>query len=116
MTTPKAFRDAFVERVRIARVAANFTVDAIAMILRVRPNTYRRYEGARGENPPTIMPPHLVPLFCAACHVSETWLFSGEGKGPAVARPIVGPREASSKSFPAHITSTREMSQKKKKA
>ena len=88
MTTPTEYRDGFILRVRLARQTAGFSPTQMADILRVKPNTYRLYEGPRANQPPTIMPTHLIPLFCTVCRISEKWLLAGEGRGPSHASPL----------------------------
>lgn len=78
----------FAYRIRMARVAAGYSQEEIAALLGIKPNTYNRYEGGRGDKLPSIMPPWLIPTFCTACHITEEWLFRGKGRGPSVGRPM----------------------------
>lgn len=75
------YRRAFIERVKEAREVAGFSQDEMAALLGIEKDTYRRYEGPRHNQPPTIMPQSLITKFCIACHISERWLLSGQADG-----------------------------------
>jgi transcriptional regulator with XRE-family HTH domain len=78
-TTPREYRDAFVARVRQARTDAGYTQRAVAMLLGVDARTYNNYERGRGsKEPPTLMPLHLIELFCVLCQVPIDWLVTGK--------------------------------------
>jgi transcriptional regulator with XRE-family HTH domain len=87
METEREYRDEFVERVRLARVACNLNQEQMATALGIKQNTYSRYEGGRGGGKPTLMPHPMMVRFCIICRISEGWLLSGKGEGPRVARP-----------------------------
>jgi transcriptional regulator with XRE-family HTH domain len=76
-TTPRNYRDAFVARVRQARTDAGYTQRAVAMLLGLDASTYNNYERGRGNEPPTLMPLHLIERFCVLCQVSIDWLVTG---------------------------------------
>jgi len=76
-TTPRKYRDAFVARVRQARTDAGYTQRAVAMLLGLDASTYNNYERGRGNEPPTLMPLHLIERFCVLCQVSIDWLVTG---------------------------------------
>jgi transcriptional regulator with XRE-family HTH domain len=78
-TTTREYRDAFVARVRQARTDAGYTQRAVAILLGVDARTYNNYERARGgKEPPTLMPLHLIELFCVLCQVPIDWLVTGK--------------------------------------
>lgn len=81
-TTPTQYRYDFAERLVLARKAAGYTQEQIAMLLDIRQDAYSKYEGGRGEDPPSILPTYLIPRFCVACHITADWLVSGEGRPP----------------------------------
>ncbi|WP_425283183.1 helix-turn-helix domain-containing protein [Methyloceanibacter caenitepidi] len=74
VATPKAFRDQFAARVRLARERSGYSQAEIATLLGIKQSAYSKYEGAR--QPPTLMPHHLIPRFCLACRVDVEWLFA----------------------------------------
>lgn len=88
LTTRGEYQMAFAHRLRVARVNAGYTQEEIAHLLRIKTNTYNRYEGGRGSKPPSMMPSYLLYDFCTACQISERWLLSGRGQGPETARPM----------------------------
>jgi transcriptional regulator with XRE-family HTH domain len=96
MVNSKEYRRDFVSRTRIARVTAGFSQAQIASLLGVDANSYSKYEAVEGQQ--SMLPNHLVEVFCIACKVSEHWLFTGKGSGPAVAPPTRAPRVALSRS------------------
>lgn len=79
--TKDEYREAFVARVREAREAAGYSQDEMATLLGIEKDAYRRYEGPRSNQPPTLMPQDLITKFCIACHISERWLLSGAADG-----------------------------------
>lgn len=75
-------KDAFIARVRAARVARFDKQKPMITILGLDQGTYKQYETR------TPLPWRLIPKFCAATGVDIEWLLTGEGKGPNVI-PIV---------------------------
>lgn len=86
MSSPAQYRKEFVDRVRIARVSAGFSQGQIASLLGIDANTYAKYEQAEGQA--SMLPNHLVEVFCIATKISEKWLMTARGAGPQVANPM----------------------------
>jgi transcriptional regulator with XRE-family HTH domain len=74
------YGEAFNARVKQARQAAGFSGDEMARLLQVAPGTYRRYEGRRTNQSPTLLPHHLMDPFCTITKVRVEWLLTGKGK------------------------------------
>jgi transcriptional regulator with XRE-family HTH domain len=75
------FREGLSARVKLAREAAGFTQEEMALILGVTQTRLSKWEGARKSQ----IPHELMQRFCLATRVSIEWLITGEGPGP---RPI----------------------------
>lgn len=71
--------DAFIDRVRAARLARFKTQTPLLTILEVDQGTYKQYEGR------TPLPYRYIPKFVAATGVSIEWLLTGQGEGPSLA-------------------------------
>lgn len=78
---------AFIQRVKLARMARYDAQKPMITILGIDQGTYKQYETR------TPLPHRLIPKFCAATGVSLEWLLTGEGKGPVEAEiPRQAPR------------------------
>jgi transcriptional regulator with XRE-family HTH domain len=66
-----AFRDNFIRRTQIARKQANYSQQAIAVLLQIDQGKYKQYETR------SLLPHALIPAFCVICGVSLHWLFTG---------------------------------------
>lgn len=82
--TPASYRATFYKRVKTARELYTDDYKAMARALGIAEGTYYRYETR------TMLPHHLIPLFCQITGVTADWLF----KGPSAARALPSPRAA----------------------
>lgn len=74
--TPTTYRNAFVQRVRAARTLAEKNPLEMAQLLGVPKDTYHRYETR------TLLPHHLLELFCKLTGQDLTWLVTGRHQRP----------------------------------
>ncbi len=74
-------RQAFIRRVRLARMARYETQTPVCTILGISQGVYKHYEGR------SALPYRFIPKFVAATGIDYEWLLTGVGKGPAVANP-----------------------------
>jgi len=74
-TTPAQYRQRFFERVRAARTLAGKNPLEMAQLLDVPKDTYHRYETR------TLLPHHLIPVFCQITGVEIEWLVRGLRRG-----------------------------------
>lgn len=71
----KTYDKAFINRVRVARESSGITRDEMAELLKVRYDTYARWELR------TMMPHHMIPAFCRITGVSLKYLMGAtDGK------------------------------------
>lgn len=75
VTTPAQYRAKFVERVRAARALAGKSPAEMAELLGVNKDTYHRYETR------TLLPHHLMTLFCQMTGTEVDWLVRGFRRG-----------------------------------
>ena len=68
------FRAEFINRTKEARVQAGLTQQEMADILKTDQGTYKQYETR------SVLPHRHVAAFCAATHVSASWLFTGRAR------------------------------------
>lgn len=69
--TPTTYRNAFVQRVRSARILAEKNPLEMAQLLGVPKDTYHRYETR------TLLPHHLIETFCELTGQELHWLVTG---------------------------------------
>ena len=81
------YKDAFLQRVAEARVAAGFTQEELASVLDLDQGTYKTYETK------TLMPHDLIPRFCIAVRVSTAWLLDGPVSGIAPEMEVGNPTQ-----------------------
>jgi DNA-binding XRE family transcriptional regulator len=70
-TNPSTYRRQFFQRVKAARVSASKNPLEMAQLLGVPKDTYHRYETR------TMLPHHLIPLFCELTNSTAEWLVTG---------------------------------------
>ncbi len=75
VTTPAQYRTKFFERVRAARSLSGNSPAQMAELLGVPKDTYHRYETR------TLLPHHLIPLFCQLTGADVDWLVRGLKRG-----------------------------------
>lgn len=75
-------KQAFIRRVRLARVARYETQAAICTILGIAQGVYKHYEGR------SALPYRFIPKFVAATGIDYEWLLTGTGKAPVIAKPV----------------------------
>jgi DNA-binding XRE family transcriptional regulator len=85
--TPTTYRNAFVQRVRAARNLAEKTPLEMAQLLDVPKDTYHRYETR------TLLPHHLLEIFCKLTGQDLTWLITGKHHRPEPAGDSVSARK-----------------------
>lgn len=69
-------KQAFIRRVKLARMARFPTQTPICTILGISQGVYKHYEGR------SALPYRFIPKFVAATGVDYEWLLTGAGKGP----------------------------------
>jgi hypothetical protein len=74
--TPTTYRKAFVQRVRAARTLSERTPLQMAEALGIPKDTYHRYETR------TLLPHHLLEVFCQLTAQDLTWLVTGKHQRP----------------------------------
>lgn len=79
------FKEAFIERVKTARVATGKKQWQVAELLNVPQDHYKHWEKTR------LMPHHLIGRFCIICSVDPEWLVTGRGQKPLRPPHIVEP-------------------------
>ncbi len=70
-STPKQYRDAFIERVKSARIMSTKSKQAIADELKVPLDTYRTWEKR------TLLPHHMIIPFCEATGTDPWMILTG---------------------------------------
>lgn len=75
-------KQAFIRRVRLARMARFETQTPICTILGIAQGVYKHYEGR------SALPYRFIPKFVAATGIDYEWLLTGTGKAPALAEPV----------------------------
>jgi hypothetical protein len=89
------YKDAFIERVKAARIATGMKQWQIAEALGMPQDKYKQYESR------SLIPHHLMGRFCIICRVEPDWLVTGKGQKPlkpphivdqAPAKPIPKPK------------------------
>jgi DNA-binding transcriptional regulator YiaG len=81
--TEARFKEAFTERVKVARVATGMKQWQVAELLGIPQDKYKQYEGR------SLLPHYLVGRFCILCHIDPEWLMTGRGQKPLRAPHIV---------------------------
>lgn len=71
------FKVEFIGRTKEARLHAGLTQEKIATILRIKQDTYKQYETR------SVLPHWHIAAFCAATHITEKWLFTGQARRDA---------------------------------
>lgn len=66
------FKKAFIERTIQAREGAKFSQPQMAVILGIKQDRYKHYEGR------SVLPHYFIVQFCAVTRISIDWLFTGE--------------------------------------
>lgn len=74
------YKEAFIDRVKAARIATGKKQWEVAELLNVPQDHYKHWERSR------LMPHHLIGRFCLITHVDPNWLLTGKGTKPL--RPI----------------------------
>ena len=72
MLTKAQFTKQFILRTKQAREASGFDPAKIAGFLRIKKDTYNKYESR------TPLPQYLIPPFCDLCKIDADWLFRVE--------------------------------------
>jgi len=85
--TPTTYRRAFVQRVRAARTLASKNPLEMAQLLGVPKDTYHRYETR------TLLPHHLIELFCQLTGADLFWLVTGRLHRPSLQTETQAPRK-----------------------
>jgi hypothetical protein len=72
------YKQDFIERVRTARASTGMKQWQVALAMGLDQTEYKHFEqrGAKGR----LIPHHLIPRFCFACHVDPNWLLTGHGR------------------------------------
>ncbi|MBN8955257.1 MAG: helix-turn-helix transcriptional regulator [Rhizobiales bacterium] len=70
------YKSDFIARVKEAREARGVTQEWLAERLGIEQDKYKQYETR------SFLPHQYVEMFCLACGISETWLFTGKGDAP----------------------------------
>jgi transcriptional regulator with XRE-family HTH domain len=88
--TEVQYKQAFIERVKAARIATGMKQWQIADALGMPQDKYKQYESR------SLLPHHLIGRFCIVTRVDPEWLITGRGqkppKPPATGRERAGPR------------------------
>jgi transcriptional regulator with XRE-family HTH domain len=74
--TEAQYRQAFMERVALARIARGFKQWQLAEALGMAQDKYKQYEGR------SLLPHHLIGRFCIVTRVDPEWLVTGRGQKP----------------------------------
>lgn len=72
----KQFKQEFIERVALARIATGKKQWQVAELLNVPQDHYKHWEKGR------LMPHHLIGRFCLVTNVDPVWLMTGKGQKP----------------------------------
>lgn len=70
-------------RARIRHAQGGRTQETMAKLLGITREAYSKYVGGRKS----VMPPRLLPKFCAICDVTLDWLIEGDTKGIPQKKP-----------------------------
>jgi hypothetical protein len=71
------YKQAFIERVKVARNAADMTQQQIADALGMPQDKYKQYETR------TLLPHYLIGRFCIITRLDPEWLVTGRGQKPS---------------------------------
>jgi len=82
--TEAQYKEAFFERVRAARTAANMKQWQLANALDMPQDKYKQYEGR------SLLPHHLIGRFCIITRVDPEWLLTGRGQKPLKPLHVAG--------------------------
>lgn len=74
--TEQQFKQEFIERVVLARIATGKKQWQVAELLNVPQDHYKHWEKGR------LMPHHLIGRFCLVTNVDPVWLMTGKGQKP----------------------------------
>ena len=74
--TETQYKQAFIQRVKAARIAVNMKQWQIAEALGMPQDRYKQYETR------SLLPHHLIGRFCIITHVDPEWLVTGRGEKP----------------------------------
>jgi transcriptional regulator with XRE-family HTH domain len=89
--TEVQYKQAFIERVRAARIAANLKQWQIADALGMPQDKYKQYESR------SLLPHYLIGRFCILTRVDPEWLITGRGQKPLKPMHIAGGAEPTAK-------------------
>jgi hypothetical protein len=78
--TETQYKQAFIARVKSARVATGMKQWQIAESLGMPQDKYKQYEGR------SLLPHHLIGRFCLVTRIEPDWLVTGRGQKPL--RPL----------------------------
>ena len=70
------YKQAFIQRVKAARIAVNMKQWQVAEALGMPQDRYKQYETR------SLLPHHLIGRFCIVTHVDPEWLVTGRGQKP----------------------------------
>ena len=74
--TEAQYKQAFIERVKSARIATGMKQWQIADALDMPQDKYKQYESR------SLLPHHLIGRFCIVTRVDPEWLITGRGQKP----------------------------------
>ena len=81
LETEAQYKQAFIERVKTARIATGMKQWEIAEALGMPQDKYKQYETR------SLLPHHLISRFCILTRTDPEWLVTGRGQRP-LKRPV----------------------------
>jgi DNA-binding transcriptional regulator YiaG len=86
--TEAQYKQAFIARVKAARIAVGMKQWELANLLQVPQDHYKHWEASR------LLPHHIIGRFCLACRIEPEWLLTGKGEKPLKPPHIVEKEQA----------------------
>jgi len=74
--TEAQYKQAFIDRVKAARIATGMKQWQLAESLGMPQDKYKQYEGR------SLLPHHLIGRFCLVTRIEPEWLLTGRGQKP----------------------------------
>jgi len=88
------YEQAFIKRVKAARVATGKKQWQVAELMGIKQDQYKHYETGR------VIPHHLIGRFCLICNIEPGWLITGKGPKPLLPLTTVPPEPIVAPSLP----------------
>lgn len=86
--SPAAYREAFIQRVRLARTESPYKQTEMARLLGMLQGHYKQFEKR------SLLPHRYIAQFCLACQINEQWLMTGRGPMRRKQVPVSGAETA----------------------